>query len=148
MTGPGAVQDLLTRGKTFVDTNVIVYANDRGDREKQEVSLSVVAELMRSGRGVISTQVLMEYTAVAIRKLGQSRQAITRQTTLLERLEVVGVTGELIRTGHQLAEEHGLSFWDGVILAAAAAARCDRIISEDFDPARRYAGIPVVNPYR
>lgn len=58
---------------------------------------------------------------------------------------MVGVTGELIRTGHQLAEEHSLSFWDGVIVAAAA--RCDRILSEDFDPARRYARIAVVNPY-
>jgi predicted nucleic acid-binding protein len=148
MSGLDAVQELTGRGKSFVDTNVLVYANDRADREKQEVSLAVVAALIRSGSGVISTQVLMEYTAVAIRKLGQSRQAITRQTTLLERLEVVGITGELIRTGHQLAEEHGLAFWDGVILAAAAAARCDRIISEDFDPARRYAGIPVVNPYQ
>ncbi len=147
MSGIGEIQRLLATGKTFLDTNVIVYANDRADSAKQEVSLAVTAELIRSGRGVISTQVLMEYTAVAIRKLGQSRAAVARQTTLLERLEVVGVTGELIRTGHQLAEEHSLSFWDGVIVAAAAAARCDRILSEDFDPARKYAGIAVVNPY-
>ncbi|MEX2442755.1 MAG: PIN domain-containing protein [Alkalispirochaeta sp.] len=147
MSGGGEIQSRLATGKSFIDINVIVYANDRADSAKQERSLAVVAELIRSGRGVISTQVLMEYTAVAIRKLGQSRAAITRQTILLERLEVVGITGELIRTGHQLAEEHSLSFWDGVIVAAAAAARCDRIISEGFDPGRLYAGIAVVNPY-
>ncbi|HKK48304.1 MAG TPA: PIN domain-containing protein [Alkalispirochaeta sp.] len=148
MSGGGQIQSLLATGKSFVDTNIIVYANDRADSAKQELSLAVTAELIRSGRGVISTQVLMEYSAVAIRKLGQSRAAITRQTIVLERLEVVGVTAELIRTGHQLAEEHSLSFWDGVIVAVAAAARCDRILSEDFDPARLYAGMAVVNPYR
>ncbi|MFP4153232.1 MAG: PIN domain-containing protein [Alkalispirochaeta sp.] len=134
-------------GKSFIDTNIVVYANDRGDPQKQERALAVVAELIRSGAGVLSTQALLEYTAVAIRKLGQSRTAITRQTTILERLEVVGVTGELIRTGHQLAEEHGLSIWDGVIVAAAAAARCDRIISVAFDVERRYAGMAVINPF-
>lgn len=141
------VRQLLSTGKTFVDTNVVVYANDRADEQKQERALAVVTDLMRSGRGVISTQVLMEYTAVAFRKLGQPREAVTRQTLVLERLEVVGVTGELIRTGHQLAEEHGLSFWDGVIVAAAAVARCDRIVSENFEGERRYAGMVVVNPF-
>lgn len=134
-------------GKSFIDTNIVVYANDRSDPDKQARSISVVEKLIRSGGGVISTQVLMEYTAVAVRKLGQTRDAIARQTGILEKLEVVLVTGELIRTGHQLAEEHQISIWDGVILAAASMARCDRIISEDFDPARRYAGIPVVNPF-
>jgi predicted nucleic acid-binding protein len=134
-------------GKSFIDTSIVVYANDRSDPDKQARSISVVEKLIRSGGGVISTQVLMEYTAVAVRKLGQSRDAIARQTGILEKLEVVLVTGELIRTGHQLAEEHQISIWDGVILAAASMARCDRIISEDFDPARRYAGIPVMNPF-
>jgi predicted nucleic acid-binding protein len=147
MTGIERVRSVLRQGKSFVDTNIVVYANDRADPRKQERALAVVADLIGSEGGVVSTQVLLEYTSVAMRKLGQSRAAITRQTTVLERLEVVGVTGELIRTGHQLAEEHGLSIWDGVIVAAAAAARCDRIISEGFDVERRYGGMTVVNPF-
>lgn len=147
MTDVQELRRVLGSGKSFIDTNIVVYANDRADRDKQERALAIVAELIRTGQGVVSTQVLVEYTAVAVRTLGQSRAAVTRQSTLLERLEVVGVTGELIRSGQQFAEEHSLSIWDGVIVAAAAAARCDRIISESFDVNRRYAGIAVVNPF-
>lgn len=83
--------------KTFIDTNIVVYANDKADPRKQE--------------------------------LGQSRHAVSRQTLILERFEGVPVTGGLVRDGHELAEDLNLSFWDGVILAAAvraqaAGARC------------------------
>ena len=133
--------------KAFLDTTIIVYANDEADEFKQERALAVVTEQLQNGTGVISTQVLMEYTAVAAGKLGQAREAVARQTVILERLEVVTVSGALIRDGHQMAEDFGLSMWDGVILAAATAARCETLLSEDFAHDRRYGGVTVVNPF-
>ena len=133
--------------KQFIDTNIIVYANDAADPAKQKRAIEVVASLMRSGEGVISTQVLMEYAAVAVSKLGQPVGAIDRQLFLLERLEIVQVTRELIQQGLDLSESFRLSFWDGVILAAAVAARCDVLLSEDFSAGRKYAGVEVKNPF-
>lgn len=133
--------------KAFLDTNIIVYANDRADEFKQDRALAVVTEHLKNGSGVISTQVLMEYTAVAAGKLGQTRDAVARQTVILERLEVVTVSGGLIRDGYQMAEDFDLSLWDGVILAAATAARCETLLSEDFAHNRRYGGVTVVNPF-
>lgn len=133
--------------KTFLDTNIIVYANDAADEAKQQRALTIVADHLAGGTGVISTQVLMEYTAVAARKLTQARAAVARQTVILERLEVVPVTGRLIRDGHKLAEEFHLSVWDGVILAAATAARCATLLSEDFADGRQYGSVMVVNPF-
>ncbi len=133
--------------KQFIDTNIIVYANDAADPAKQKRAIEVVASLMRSGEGVISTQVLMEYAAVAVSKLGQPVGAIDRQLFLLERLEIVQVTRELIQQGLDLSESFRLSFWDGVILAAAVAARCDVLLSEDLSAGRKYAGVEVRNPF-
>ena len=133
--------------KQFIDSNVIVYANDAGDSEKQSRAIEVVTSLIRSGEGVVSTQVLMEYAAVAATKLHQPRSAVDRQLSLLDRLEVVQVTRNLIQEGLELSDSLQLSFWDGVILAAAVAAHCDVLLTEDFAAGRRYAGVEVRDPF-
>jgi len=133
--------------KEFLDTNILVYANDRGAEEKQNVAISLVKGLVRSGSGVLSTQVQMEYAAVATGKLRQSRDAITRQLFVLERLEVVAVSGEIIRNGLELSEAFDVSFWDAAILAAALAARCETVWSEDFQHDQLYGSVRVRNPF-
>jgi len=70
--------------KCFIDTNIIVYANDARDKEKQAAALVQVAEIMKSGTGVISTQVLQEYAHVALYKLHQRQDVVLRQLVLLE----------------------------------------------------------------
>jgi hypothetical protein len=41
-----------------------------------------------------------------------------------------------------------LSFWDPLIVAAARAAGCDRILSEDLTDGELYGSVTVVNPFR
>ena len=74
--------------KTFLDTNIFVYANDGRDEAKQREAISTVGRALRESNGVVSTQVLMEYAAVAMAKLGQARPAIIRQLLAMERLKV------------------------------------------------------------
>ncbi|MFP4614188.1 MAG: PIN domain-containing protein [Spirochaetaceae bacterium] len=133
--------------KAFIDTNVVVYANDAADTGKQNTAISLITRALSEGWGVVSTQVMMEYAAVASNRLGQPRDAVTRQTFVLERFEVVAVSPEIIRNGLEFAAQYRLSLWDGVILAAAHAARCDLLYSEDFAAGRLYAGIEVRNPF-
>jgi predicted nucleic acid-binding protein len=133
--------------KEFLDTNIVVYANDAADAAKQTTAIELVARLMKSGSGVISTQVQMEYAAVAVGKLGQPRSAVERQLVLLERFEVVGVNGRLIREGLELSETFQVSFWDGVIVAAAIASRCEVLWSEDLSSGRKYGGVEVRSPF-
>ncbi|MFW5994696.1 MAG: PIN domain-containing protein [Spirochaetia bacterium] len=133
--------------RAFLDTNIIVYANDRADPEKQHTALTLIGTLFRSGTGVISTQVLMEYAAVASRKLGQSREAIHRQTINLERLGVVPISGELIRNGLDLAALYSVFFRDGVILSAARYSECAVLWTEDLTHRQLYAGVEARNPF-
>lgn len=134
-------------GKAFIDTNVVVYANDRADPARQEKAIHLVSEAIRTGTGVVSTQVLLEYAAVATRKLAQDRDAVTRQLFVLERLEVIPVTGTTIRNALELAERYVISLWDATIITAAQTARCDTIWSEDLSDNQYYGGVVVRNPF-
>jgi len=136
------------RAKTFLDTNVFVYANDGRDQAKQSVAIAVVAEAMRSARGVVSSQVLMEYAAVAVSKLSQERSAVVRQLLLMERLEVLPVGGEVIRSALELMAAYSLAFWDAAIVAAAQLAHCDVLITEDLSHGMSYGAVKAQNPFR
>jgi predicted nucleic acid-binding protein len=47
-------------GKTFVDTNVLIYAHDVDAKAKHEVAKSVLRELWSQRSGVLSMQVLQD----------------------------------------------------------------------------------------
>jgi predicted nucleic acid-binding protein len=132
--------------KIFLDTNILVYANDRRDREKQETATKVLTACIRERRGVISTQVLQEYASVAIYKLHQDTETVIRRILQFESMEVVQLTPALIRRALELHARYGVHDWDASILAAAEAARCDRLWSEDFKPGVVLGTMRVENP--
>jgi predicted nucleic acid-binding protein len=133
--------------KTFIDSNLIIYANDSKDISKQNLAIELIKTLMKSGNGVISTQVLQEYANVALNKLHQSQDVVVRQLTLLESLEVVQITPVLIKRSIEIKITYKTSFWDAVIISAAEASRCDMILSEDFNSGQLYSGIKISNPF-
>lgn len=132
--------------KTFIDTNVIVYANDAADPERKAVSIGAVEAQMRAGSGVISTQVLQEFTSIARHKLGQPDERIIQQLRALERMEVVTVRPSMVRRAVELSTRYQINFWDGAIIAAAESAHCQILWSEDLNAGQLYAGVRVENP--
>ncbi len=133
--------------KIFIDTNLIVYTNDSRDKKKQRKAIHLVGELMKSGNGVISTQVLQEYTNVALNKLNQDQSVALRQLVLLEGFEVVSISPALIRRGIEIKAAYNNSFWDSIIISTAEYAKCDTVLSEDFNPSQFYSGIVIENPF-
>ena len=133
--------------KVFLDTNLIVYANDVRDPQKQARAIELVATAMREGTGVISTQVMQEYAVVAAGKLRQDPDTILRQLLLLESFEVEQITPGLIRRALELQFRYQIDYWDAGILAAAEHARCHVLWSEDLNPGQLYATVRVENPF-
>ena len=133
--------------KVFLDTNLIVYANDARDAQKQARAIELITAAMREGTGVISTQVMQEYAVVAGGKLRQDPDTILRQLLLLETLEVVQITPALIRRALELQFRYQIDYWDAGILAAAEHARCHLLWSEDLNPGQLYATVHVENPF-
>ncbi len=131
----------------FIDSNIIVYANDRQAGTKQDQAIDIVQRLIRGRHGVISTQVMQEYAQVALSKLSQDSAVILRQLRLLERLIVSPLTAKTTRRAVEIVAAYRISFWDANIVAAAEAAECDFILSEDLNTGQFYAGLQVINPF-
>jgi predicted nucleic acid-binding protein len=132
--------------KSFLDTNLVVYANDARDPQKQARAIEVITREMQDGTGVISTQVMQEYAVIAGSKLHQDADTILRQLSLLESLEVVQITPALIRRGLELQFRYQINYWDASILAAAEKAQCSRLLTEDLNPGQLYATVRIENP--
>jgi predicted nucleic acid-binding protein len=136
--------------KTFVDTNILVYAHDPGCGAKHEVAKSLVSRLWRERSGVISTQVLQELY-VNLRKVARNPIArVEAKGVLTDYLawEVVVNDGVALLEALELESRYGLSFWDALIVQAANAAGAEGLCSEDFNHGQVYGMVTAVNPFR
>jgi len=135
-----------TTGKSFIDTNVLVYAGDDDTPAKQHIARTLIAE--QSGRAVVSTQVLQEYFVAATRKLGvaplDAKEVINAAGSAFE---TIVVTPEIINRAVDGSVLWQVSFWDALILASAEDAACAVVFSEDLNSGQRYGGVRVENPF-
>jgi predicted nucleic acid-binding protein len=135
--------------RAFVDTNVLVYAHDVDAGERHTVAARLVAELWERREAVISTQVLQELYVNVTRKIPSplsrptARQLV--RTYAAWRVETIGPPEILLAS--ELEEQHQLSFWDALIVAAALKSGATRIFTEDLSAGRSIAGIGIENPF-
>lgn len=138
----------MSKSRYFLDTNVLVYALDGQDAEKQKKARELLREGARAGNAVISTQVLQEFYVVATRKLGVDSLLAKNLVDSFGRLETVSVDLELVKEGIECAILSQLSLWDGLIVAAANTAKCDRVMTEDLSHGQVIRGVRIENPFR
>lgn len=133
--------------RVFIDTNVVVYANDHRDPGKRSQAERWLRRAAEEDEIVISTQVLQEFAAVALAKLGLDPQVVISQVQLLGGARVVPVSTELVARAVTICAQYRVSYWDASILAAAESAGCTELYSEDLNAGQVYAGVRVVNPF-
>jgi predicted nucleic acid-binding protein len=59
----------------------------------------------------------------------------------------LALTLELHAAARALAEDHRLSFYDALIVAAALGAGCDTLFTENMQHGRSFGGLSIVNPF-
>jgi len=136
--------------RTFVDTNVLVYAHDRSETLKQPLAQALLEELWASRTGVLSTQILQEFYVVATRKFDPplSRRAAREIVALYGTWPLVEVDLPLILAASQLEERHRLAFWDALVVEAARRSGATRLVTEDLQGGRTIGGVRIENPFR
>ena len=133
----------------FVDTNILVYAYDQTAKNKFDRSRQLMEKLWNSGEGVISTQVLEEFYVTVTAKIpnrlkpAEAREIISDLGTW--RIAVLEIND--VHAGSEIAERYELSFWDGLILAAAHKEEAATLWSEDLNHGQKYGEITVYNPF-
>jgi len=130
----------------FLDTNVVVYAFDRADPAKQRIAIEV---LEGNERLVVSSQVLLESWWVLTRRLAdpldenQASEVIDQLCTL----PVVSTDQQLVRQAIQTSLRSEIAIWDALIIEAARAAGCHRVLSEDLQSGQDFDGVVIENPF-
>lgn len=135
--------------RAFVDTNILVYAHDRGSGRKHAVARELIEELWHSRAGVLSTQVLQEFY-VNVRRKAQRPMPVDQARAVFEDYlawtiivnDQASILGAL-----ELETRYELTFWDALIVQAANAAAVDVLYSEDLSHGQRYGAVELVNPF-
>lgn len=133
--------------RSFIDTNVLVYAEASDAPLKQRAALTLLKGLYEEGLGVLSTQVLQEYCNVALKKLKLPAQYVRSQLDLYEQFEVVQVTPAIIHAGLDIHQTRSVSFFDAIVLASAHAAGCNVLWTEDMNAGGVIHGVSIANPF-
>lgn len=134
--------------RSFFDTNILIYTDDKSASAKQRCALDLVAEYRRARAGVISLQVLQEYFVTVTRKLHVDAAVARRKVELLAEFDVVIPELADVLAAIDLHRLHGFSFWDALVLRAAKQAACRVLFSEDMQDAREIDGVRVIDPFK
>jgi len=130
--------------RAFLDTNVLIYALAENDPR------SARAEDLLAAGGIISGQVLNEFTSVARKKLllswAEISEAIDAFLVLCPSL--LPITLEMHEVAREIAEKLGYGIYDGLVIAAALEAGCSILYSEDLQDGQRINGrLTIRNPF-
>lgn len=143
------LEESSTSVPSFVDTNILVYAEDRDSGPKQEAAKDLVVKLWNERQGIVSVQVLQEFYVTVTRKMRRPLRPARALEIVREYLAwtVIDNTGALLVAAVNLQMKAGLSFWDAAIVQAALEAGCDTLYSEDLNPGQKFGGLAIVNPF-
>jgi predicted nucleic acid-binding protein len=131
------------RGERFFDTNVLIYAFAAGDPRTAR------AEMLLAEGGTIGVQVLDEFTNVARHKLRWDWAEVDAALAVIAQLTgpAHALTADIHARAVELARHHALSFYDALVVAAAADARCRVLLTEDLQHGRTLGGVTIQNPF-
>ena len=134
---------------TFVDTNVLVYARDDLEPEKQPVARGWLEYLWNTGAGRTGIQVLNEYYVNVTRNVRQpmAPEVARSEISDLAEWQPVGIDERLVAAAWEIEDRYDFHFWDALVVAAAQAAGCDALLTEDLHDGQDLDGVVVVNPF-
>jgi predicted nucleic acid-binding protein len=134
--------------KSFVDTNILVYAHDLVSGFKNERARALVEKVWSSGGGVLSTQVLQEL-CINLRRKAVKPLTTEQLRTLIEDYsdwEIVINTQKSVIEALMIETRYQISFWDALIIQAAESSGAEILYSEDLSDGQTYGSVRIVNP--
>lgn len=134
----------------LIDTNVLVYAHDRGESVKQQQAIRILEAIQLTGNGRLSVQVLAEF----FRATTKGKQPILTSEQALQQIEhfahtwtIFDLTPPIVLDAVRGVRDHQLAYWDAQIWATARLHQIPVIFSEDFNVGAVLEGVRFVNPF-
>ena len=137
-------------GRSFLDTNILVYAFDPEAKSKREYAQLRITRALATRDAVISFQVVQEFLSLALCKFPRPMTQPEAQAYLsqvLVPLCEVFPGASLYSSALSIADETGWTFYDSLIVSAALAAGCGVLLTEDLQHGRTVRGLEIRNPF-
>ena len=140
---------MLSEATVFVDTNVLIYAEDRAHADKHRAARAWLRALWLNHCGRLSNQVLNEFYANATRKLrpampaGDARAEVRRY----QRWNPWVCDHATVENAWAVESRFKLSWWDALIVAAAQQQGCTLLLTEDLQHDQQIDGVRIANPF-
>jgi predicted nucleic acid-binding protein len=132
--------------RTFVDSNVWLYAFIQSDKEKHLAAKEAVRQIKSP---IISTQVVSEVCVNMLKKAGRKEPFVRELiSSFHSQYEIVALTEGVLLRASRLREQYSLSYWDSMICSAALDAGCEQLITEDMQHGLLIEGqLKIMNPF-
>ncbi|MFY0696648.1 MAG: PIN domain-containing protein [Balneola sp.] len=134
----------------FLDTNIIVYAYESEDLNKQKIAKELIIKGVSNNTASISYQVIQEFVNVATKKFKSPIKWSDCQLFIDRSLALIWDVNphkELIYSAINIAERWKYSFYDSLIIAAALEAGCSTLYSEDLQHNQKIYSVQIINPF-
>lgn len=133
----------------FVDTNVLIYAVDSSEPDKQSRAAEWMGWLWRTRNGRLSYQVLSEFYVTVTKKLSRamSGDEARRLTRSLTAWDPVVIDSRTLEQAWLVQQSASVSWWDALIVAAAQLSDAEILLSEDLPDGQAIGRIRVRNPF-
>lgn len=139
---------MLSGLTVFVDTNVLLYADDGRDQDKRTTARQWLLSLWQQRLGRLSTQVLNEYYANATRKLGMPQGDARAKVRRFQLWQPWQIDHQTVETAWGFEARFGTSYWDSLIIAAASQSGCAFLLTEDLQHNQQMDAVKIINPFR
>jgi predicted nucleic acid-binding protein len=136
--------------RVFLDTNIFVYSFDQSAPRKAATAERLIREAVASHKGVVSYQVVQEFFNVALRRFARPMQTSEAEQylgTVFRPLLAIHSSAALYSEALRMQSRGGLSWYDSLIVSAAAQAGCDVLLTEDLQDGRRFGSLRIANPF-
>lgn len=134
----------------LVDTNILVYAHDRGEPVKQNQAIQVLAALGVAGEGRLTAQVLGEFFRATTKPpalMLTQEQAQQQIDDFIASWTILDTTAMVVQEAVRGVRAHHLSYYDAQVWAAARLNQVGVVFSEDFAEGSTLEGVRFVNPF-
>ncbi len=136
--------------KSFLDTNILVYAYDTSAGKKHEMCKELVVRLWKNRLGCISTQVLQEFFVIVTGRIPKPLDAKSAREIVrdLVQWDVVVNDEESILNAIEIHLRYKYSFWDCMIVSAAVNSNSSSLFTEDLTDGQIINSLTIRNPFQ
>ncbi|MFA4980705.1 MAG: PIN domain-containing protein [Sphingobacterium sp.] len=138
-----------TAVKLLLDTNILVYGEDKKNPQKQILAIEFIDDCIKRNNGVLSIQNLVEFSNVLNTKINLPSHDINeRIKDFSTDFDLIHYNKDSILKANEYCEKFRTDFFDALIIATMEENGISIIATENVDHFSFIPWLTVINPFK